>query len=138
MVVEESVHYSLTDPEGSTEWLYTSPPGTGSVRFGTENRTFFVSMFHQLHCLRGFQRYLLGGKHLDKGHLQHCFNYVRQQILCHADLTLEPGDFATRNFSESRVGATHTCQDWEAVYDYMTVNWDDLMIWKINQEEANR
>jgi len=137
MVVEESAHYSLTDPEAGIEWLYTSPPGTGSVRFGAENRTFFVSMFHELHCLRGFRHHFLGGKHSDKAHLQHCFNYLRQQILCHADLTLEPGDFTTRNFSENRIGATHTCQDWEAIYDYLTVNWDDWMIWKLNQEEAD-
>jgi len=25
-------------------------------------------------------------------HLQHCLNYLRQQALCHPDLTLEPGD----------------------------------------------
>ena len=51
---------------------------------------------------------------------QHCLNYLRQQALCHLDLTLEPGDFATRDFDVDRVWETHVCYDFEAVWDYNT------------------
>lgn len=57
------------------------------------------------------------------GHHHHCFNYLRQSMLCSADITLEPGDFAERNFTEKRIGATHTCQDWEPIYDMVDDNW---------------
>ncbi|KAH9014602.1 hypothetical protein EDB83DRAFT_2321483 [Lactarius deliciosus] len=43
-------------------------------------------------------------------HHQHFLNYLRQKPLCHPDLTLEPGDFATRDFEEVRVGQTHVSQ----------------------------
>ena len=56
-------------------------------------------------------------------HLHHCFNYIRQWMLCDADLTLEPGDFAQRNFTTERVGATHTCTDWQPIYDMVNDRW---------------
>lgn len=129
MIVEESVHYSILDKEAQLEWLYNSPPGTGSVRLGAENRTFFVSMFHELHCLRGLRASLAGDEGIfDSSHMHHCFNYLRQLILCQADLTLEPGDFETRDLHQSLMGSTHICKDWETIYAYLTVNWDDWMI----------
>ncbi|KAH9053135.1 hypothetical protein EDB87DRAFT_1569667, partial [Lactarius vividus] len=39
-------------------------------------------------------------------HEQHCLNYLRQKELCHPDLTLEPIDFATREFEVDRVRQT--------------------------------
>ncbi|KAH7912739.1 hypothetical protein BJ138DRAFT_1147525 [Hygrophoropsis aurantiaca] len=120
MQVEESVHFTL-DSDASHEWWSVSPPGTGGVRFGPDNRVLFVAMFHETHCLRLFRDGLLG--HLDSEHMLHCLNYVRQWTLCHADLTLEPGDFTTRNFTQDRVGATHVCRDWDALYDEVSRNW---------------
>ncbi|KAH7918124.1 hypothetical protein BV22DRAFT_1025125 [Leucogyrophana mollusca] len=120
MEVEESVHFS-PDPKASHEWWAASPPGTGGVRLGAENRVFFVSMFHQTHCLRYFRDGLLG-KSVPE-HILHCLNYVRQWTLCHADLTLEPGDFTMRNFTQDRVGQTHVCHDWDALYDEVSANW---------------
>lgn len=126
MAVEESVHYPLVAPEAMSEWLETSP-GTygGNIRLGPDNRAFFVSMFHQLHCLRYFRTVLVGDDPVGP-HLQHCFNLLRQWILCHADLTLEPGDFTERDFQRDRQGATHKCRDWEVAYDVVerdTVRW---------------
>jgi len=124
MVVEESVRFSLLDAEAPMEWSSTSPPGEGSVRLGPDGRLFYLSMFHELHCLRRFQqllRYPLSA--VDVAHTQHCFNYLRQCSLCQADRTLEVGNFITRNFTSDRVGATHTCKDWSVVYDKVTYNW---------------
>ncbi|KAF7792945.1 hypothetical protein EIP86_004048 [Pleurotus ostreatoroseus] len=127
MAVEESVRYSLTDPESELEWLWTGPIGDHHVRLGQPRRAFAVPMFHQLHCLRTIRELIdRGGLHRFPrayGHVHHCFVYLRQWTLCSADVTLEPGDFMQRNFTIERVGATHTCQDWEPVYDMVADNW---------------
>lgn len=65
----------------------------------------------------------LGGD-VNAGHTHHCLNYLRQTTLCSADLTLEPGDFVTRNFETDRVGALHTCRDWSAAYNMMKERWE--------------
>ncbi|KAG2151241.1 uncharacterized protein EDB93DRAFT_307034 [Suillus bovinus] len=122
-VAEESVRFALDLPESEIEWLSTSPPGTGHVVLGAENRSFFVAMFHQLHCLRLF-RAALAGENVQE-HTHHCLNYLRQWILCQADLTMEAGDFTTRDFEQDRVGATHVCRDWGKLYDSVAVNWED-------------
>lgn len=128
-VEEESVRFALDLPEAKIEWLSTSPPGTGFVALGAENRGFFVAMFHQLHCLRLFRAALTGQN--NQKHTHHCLNYLRQWSLCQADLTLEPGDFTTRDFEQHRVGATHVCKDWGELYDSVSVNWRDrqLVFW---------
>ncbi|KAN0129136.1 hypothetical protein V8E53_013007 [Lactarius tabidus] len=58
-------------------------------------------------------------------HHQHCLNYLREQALCRPDLTLEPGDFASRNFEVDSVRQTHTCRDFETAWDYNTRSWLD-------------
>ncbi|KAH7918187.1 hypothetical protein BV22DRAFT_1108427 [Leucogyrophana mollusca] len=123
MVVEESVHFSLNAPDAQLEWLATSPPGTGSIRLGDDNRSFFVSMFHQVHCLRYFRQAVLGSP--EEEHVHHCLNYLRQWTLCQSDLTLEQGDFTTRNFTQQREGETHVCRDWNTLFDEVSVNWGE-------------
>ncbi|KAJ8090150.1 hypothetical protein PM082_018735 [Marasmius tenuissimus] len=126
LTIEESVHYSPFETQLSTkEWLYNSPWGTGTYRGGSEHTLFFVAGFHDMHCLRHIHASLLNTHHKSKGwgHLQHCFNIVRQSILCQADMTLEEGDFTQRDFTKDRFGATHICRDWDAVYDEIGSNW---------------
>ena len=127
ITVEESVHFALANPESAHEYLWTAPYGDNHIRLGPDMRAFAVAMFHQLHCLRGTQAALkMGWGKMRPGaqeHLHHCFNYIRQWTLCDADLTLEPGDFAQRNFTTERVGATHTCTDWQPIYDMVNDRW---------------
>ncbi|KIK02521.1 hypothetical protein K443DRAFT_32177, partial [Laccaria amethystina LaAM-08-1] len=123
MTVEESAHSGITDPEAEEEWAWTATIGDGHVRIGGEKRMFPVAMFHQLHCLRRIRSTLVEGwGNIPEGrkrHMLHCFNYLRQWTLCDADVTLEKGDFAKRNFTTERRGATHTCIDWVPAYEYM-------------------
>lgn len=133
-VEEESVRFALDSPEANIEWLSTSPPGTGHVALGPENRAFFVAMFHQLHCLRLFRAALTGQN--DQEHTHHCLNYLRQWSLCQADLTLEPGDFTTRDFEQHRVGATHVCKDWGELYDSVAINWKDKQLAAVSNYTA--
>ncbi|KAF9450001.1 hypothetical protein P691DRAFT_758593 [Macrolepiota fuliginosa MF-IS2] len=127
MTVQESAHFAVADPESELEWLWTATIGDGHVRLGDEKRMFAVAMFHQLHCLRGMRNALAKGWHhigrSRKGHIHHCYNYLRQWTLCSADVTLEPGDFTTRNFTVNRQGATHTCIDWQPSYELMKDKW---------------
>ena len=82
MSIEESVHYSLTDPEAEKEWLYNSPWGAGSYRLESDstNRGFFVVMFHQLHCLRRMRAYFTSEDPEGPGHVQHCLSFLRSTV----------------------------------------------------------
>jgi Mycotoxin biosynthesis protein UstYa len=128
MVVEESVHYIAGGPGGKDEWRYQRGFGfDGAARLGAHNRTFAVSLYHQEHCLLYLHAQLTDrGANDENGrfaHHQHCLNYLRQQALCHPDLTLERGDFATRDFEVDRVGETHVCRDFETAWDDNTERW---------------
>jgi Mycotoxin biosynthesis protein UstYa len=132
MVVEESVHYVAggggSGPGGKDEWEYQRGFGfDGAARLGADNRTFAVSLYHQEHCLLYFHAQLTGDDDSSArgrfAHHQHCLNYLRQQALCHPDLTLEPGDFATRDFDVDRVGQRHVCRDFDTAWDYNTERW---------------
>jgi len=131
MVVEESVHYDPGTTGGKDEWQYQRGFGfDGAGRLGADNRTFAVSLYHQEHCLLYFHTELADRRRSDatqrqdkRAHHQHCLNYLRQQALCHPDLTLEPGDFTTRDFDVERVGQTHMCRDFETAWDRNTESW---------------
>ena len=124
MEIEESVHYSLSDPEANEEWMYGIPYGGGTYRVGTFNRTLVGTMFHQLHCVRTMRKILVeGAKGGTDHHAQHCLRYLREEILCEANTTLEPGDFTTTNFTEKRAGAAYACRDWTQVYSEVEQNW---------------
>ena len=126
MTVEESVHYALDGIASVYDWASNSPPGVGYVRLGSNHRTFCVSMFHQLHCLRLLRVSLTDPSHplSNMHHSQHCLNYIRQMVLCSPDLTLEPYDPLEKDFDQDRVGVTHVCRDWSAVYAELTDNWN--------------
>ncbi|KAL9032285.1 MAG: hypothetical protein Q9214_008030, partial [Letrouitia sp. 1 TL-2023] len=92
-----------------------------------------VSVFHQLHCLNelriGF--YSPDFRHGDDvntadqhahstAHMKHCFDYLRQALMCAADLTLEPLR-SPREGSMPGVngwGVGHICRDWEGVREW--------------------
>ncbi|KAI0371488.1 hypothetical protein BV20DRAFT_941747 [Pilatotrama ljubarskyi] len=125
LVVEDPAHYSISGLDAREEWAANTPKGYSYVRLGPEYRTFAVSMFHELHCLR-LMRSALAGDHrpATDGHFGHCLIYLRQLILCNPDLTLEPPDVMDHDYDVKQDGSTHICQDWRQVYDAMASNWD--------------
>ncbi|KAJ7744017.1 hypothetical protein DFH07DRAFT_978688 [Mycena maculata] len=126
MVVEETRSYPIEgDPDAREIWATTNSKGFGYVRLGSEDRAFAVAMFHQLHCVR-LLRAALAGRYdtTSRGHVHHCLNYIRQMILCSPNLTLEPPDVLSRDFEVDRIGATHVCSDWTAMYSAAEQNWD--------------
>ncbi|KZT01793.1 uncharacterized protein LAESUDRAFT_739017 [Laetiporus sulphureus 93-53] len=127
MVIEESVHYPLQGLASDGQWDSLSSESYGYVRLGTDDRLFAVTMFHELHCLR-MLNFAFGKEGIaTPEHIRHCLGYLRDGILCTPDLTLEPGDFEERDFEVERMGATHFCRDWSAVYPIMDENY---AVWK--------
>lgn len=123
MTVEESVHYPLLGNESDIQWASLSSAGYGYVRLGPENRLFAVTMFHELHCLR-MLNYAFGKSRIASiEHVQHCLAYLKDGIICDADLTIEPGNFEERDFESQRTGVTHVCKDWASLYEAMDQNY---------------
>jgi hypothetical protein len=56
--------------------------------------------------------------HVNFNHIPHCFDYIRQGLMCSADTTLE---FAKMDEHGQRIrnvdgwGAEHQCRDWDAI-----------------------
>ena len=121
--MEETVHYQPLGEASDEEWLSLTSAGYGYVRLGSEDRTFMVTMFHELHCLRMLNRAFTKSQGATPEHIRHCLNYIRHSILCSPDLTLEPGDFAEKDFTVERTGGVHTCKDWGYIYRFMDDNY---------------
>lgn len=119
MVAEESIQYPILGHSSDPEWFSLTTSEFGYVRLGPDGRLFIVSMFHQMHCLRVLNLAFSKARIATPGHIKHCLNYLRQAALCAADLTLEPGDFETKDYGVERTGATYTCRDWSSVYPIM-------------------
>ena len=105
-------HFSLYNDD---EWG-TLFPSDGFVRLGPNNRTFHVSVFHQLHCLDVIRVGFLTNRTHALEHIQHCLRYLRQILTCHADTTLEvdipqvvDGSWT---HAANGVGSVHRCKDW--------------------------
>ncbi|KAJ7641814.1 hypothetical protein FB45DRAFT_901075 [Roridomyces roridus] len=119
--------YPLRDDES---WASTVPPQRGFIRLGSSGRPWSVSAYHQAHCVNGIRfSYVSARDGLFKteesrahafGHVNHCFDVLRQSILCRADTTLVevPGGEQTRR-----------CRDWTRVREFIDENhefWRDV------------
>jgi len=136
MTLENSLHYGLNNSVAGAEFRSLYPESSmGFIRLGPHNRFFGLSMYHQLHCLESLRLALLGvrphNEFLNEGtkekvwtvdHVAHCLNYLRQTILCAADLTLEPEVVDGSGDVGQGLGVTHVCRDWSVVNDYAERN----------------
>ncbi|CAG8961827.1 hypothetical protein HYFRA_00014003 [Hymenoscyphus fraxineus] len=84
-----------------------------------------VTVYHQLHCLDGLRMASMGENHTEHNnlvgqtpeeHLQHCFDYIRQSLLCNADTTLEP----LTGFPPDVQGwgTSHQCRSHQEIFDW--------------------
>lgn len=120
--IEESIRFRLNDhPSVPQAWMANVPSGIGYVRLGPEHRIFAISMYHELHCLLKIHRTIVS-RSGPTPHIQHCFAYIRQSILCAADLNLEPIDFRRHNFSHQPVTSSRTCKDWRHIHHFAEQN----------------
>ncbi|KAF4624580.1 hypothetical protein G7Y89_g13590 [Cudoniella acicularis] len=119
--------------ETNTAWQSLFPMGRGFVKAhgrekGMVDAQYSIAAFHQYHCLYQM-RGLFSVVHLSSrpltndelDHVYHCFEYLRQVIVCHADPTMDvflplverPGVIETLGW-----GNTHVCRDWDALSEW--------------------
>lgn len=123
VTIEETMHYLPLGDESEEAWLSAVPQGYGYIRVSLEDRTFVVSMFHELHCLRMINRAFSRSPTVTLEHLEHCLNYIRQNVLCSPDLALEPGNFEEKDFEVEHTSGTHACKNWDVIYSHMDENY---------------
>ncbi|PSS34214.1 hypothetical protein PHLCEN_2v1724 [Hermanssonia centrifuga] len=129
MAIENSRHYQVDGPDVQLEWDSIYPGGDlGFIRLGPRKRFFGLSLYHQIHCLESLREAILGQGHGEGhsgvDHSSHCLNYLRQTVLCAADLTLEPEiTEGTQDVGEG-IAVTHVCRDWGEVHAFVQRNWE--------------
>ncbi|TLD18106.1 hypothetical protein PspLS_10461 [Pyricularia sp. CBS 133598] len=140
------------------KWLNLVPKGLGYVKIdhperhnnlphklvGFPNTTAYTtSVTHQLHCLHAIASTYTNmitnttgsGSGMDDmapWHVNHCFEYLRQTIMCCGDTALE-GEATT--FPDNETGsdgwdATHVCKNYDQIHSYLESNraLDDVWI----------
>ncbi|KAF7358520.1 hypothetical protein MVEN_00902900 [Mycena venus] len=117
--------YPLDD---DLKWGSIVAPKRGFIRHGSEGAPISISLYHQLHCVNGIRfAYVATRDGLFKtekaraasfAHVNHCFDLLRQSLLCKADTTLIPVN------ASSQAGVTRRCRDWEQVRRFVDENHD--------------
>ncbi|KAI0480019.1 hypothetical protein F4859DRAFT_513513 [Xylaria cf. heliscus] len=89
------------DNASEAAWNSLVPLGQGSVRYPSDSpNVYTLSVVHQLHCLWSIHNNFYTALQSDSfppedhvwSHMRHCFDYLRQSLLCAADVTLEQVD----------------------------------------------
>lgn len=108
-----------------TEWG-TLFPTDGSVRGGATNRTFLVTMVHQLHCLDVIRVGYVTNATGYRGHIEHCLRYLVASFHCYADTTLEEDKLVLVDGEWLHAvyawGTEHKCRDRTALNRYLIDN----------------
>ena len=139
MNIEPTKHYQLSGHNADAEWAVLAPHN-GIVHLGPHRQPYSVSLFHQLRCLDIIRRDMMvigvesdslppSPLPPDRDSLslsklsRHCLNYMRQMVLCRADLALDP---VLGRALEARVRPdTNQCVDWRRVYEELEKNQQD-------------
>ncbi|RBR09849.1 hypothetical protein FVER53590_13633 [Fusarium verticillioides] len=86
-----------------------------------------LNVFHQLHCLNMIRKrlYIEDGKydpnHKLTGieHLEHCYDALRQSLMCSADITPLPWVWSDKAQEAKEVArVTHTCRDFDVLRNW--------------------
>ncbi|CZR59239.1 uncharacterized protein PAC_09131 [Phialocephala subalpina] len=123
---------------GEDPWATLEPAGRGFIQVPVENplagggsvidsQYYCISMFHQLHCIASLKAAfdsMMNKSHTGDGHplghLNHCFDYLRQATMCAGDMTLEPAveytDIGRKGVEGWNV--EHRCRNFQAMKDF--------------------
>ncbi|KAK1070475.1 hypothetical protein LTR12_008738 [Friedmanniomyces endolithicus] len=120
-------------PNATAQGTYNLPLGKST----SHGQVYDISLFHQLHCLANIRAHLLtlqaamDRENRDEiydlllkpqeGHVWHCFDYIRQALMCAGDMTVEwpRTEEDGRRFAVDGWGVTHECKDWDAIMAFM-------------------
>ncbi|KAI5860442.1 hypothetical protein GGS23DRAFT_614024 [Durotheca rogersii] len=104
-----------------------------------EKTVFTTSATHQLHCLFAIVQTYSGmssGHEIPDDHhwhMIHCFDYMRQAIMCSADMALEGLEttFPDHNGGSDGWDSKHVCRNWNDVKSYLESvrAYDDKLIY---------
>ncbi|KAI0505347.1 hypothetical protein F5B22DRAFT_529266 [Xylaria bambusicola] len=111
----------LEDPLTEDAWDSILPLGQGTVILSDSSQVYVVSVMHQLHCLWSIHQAFYTALHADPAkvdlqdfaHMRHCFDYIRQALMCSADATLEPVDPVLGGVTGWN--GTHVCNDFSSL-----------------------
>ena len=158
MNIEPTTHYQLSGTSADTEWDALAP-NDGILHLGPHRRPYGISLFHQLRCLDVIRLQLnimfastgvtedddhsepssssspLRGDNDDKLG-RHCLNYMRQMVLCRADLAVDP---VLGRELEARVRPdTNQCVDWRRVYEELEKNQREYARWASEHQHQDQ
>ncbi|KAH7139073.1 hypothetical protein B0J11DRAFT_516014 [Dendryphion nanum] len=154
-----SNHSSLESlREAREHWKTLVPPGQGFVRLDeeraknralpkpikwtdpTKDGSFYgTAIVHSIHCLYSimaeYDALALGlkSKQHDTLHMDHCFDYIRQSLMCAGDTTLAGEDFPGGSYQFEVV---HVCRNWDQIYDWLDENRPSDK-WQFGEEELS-
>nr|POE85459.1 phenylalanine aminomutase (l-beta-phenylalanine forming) [Quercus suber] len=100
----------------SPEWAASQGlPPSWTFPWDTTKQMYFIKVFHQLHCLKLIRRALLAWQAGENathyvGHIGHCLDALRQDLMCHADDTPMP---STRRRHSLGDGQETQCMDFD-------------------------
>lgn len=144
MTIEKYEKYEDITHEGDDAWDELLTPNEGFLikEIDGVRQEWGISMFHQLHCLgmmrMSYQSFLLKeravgfsehggddkpdwnttkeGLHDKFGHILHCYDYLRQNIICAADGTIEQPQIVDDRAVINGYWMTHKCGDSKRLY----------------------
>jgi Mycotoxin biosynthesis protein UstYa len=120
MYIEPTKHYPLSGPNADAEWAALTPHN-GIIHLGPHRQPYSISLFHQLRCLDIIRRDIVGSLPPEGNKLsRHCLNYMRQMVLCRADLAVDP--ILGRDLGAEVHADTNQCVDWRRVYRELEKN----------------
>ncbi|TCD66352.1 hypothetical protein EIP91_001456 [Steccherinum ochraceum] len=112
--------------QSDMDWSSILPkPWNGFFSLGPNNRPFATSLYHQLHCLdqirTSFVRSNVDAETMR--HVEHCLRYLKDVLLCHADITVEPAEWMEVGGNTmpgtDGDGVVHSCRDWDKVKEFV-------------------
>ncbi|KAF6806286.1 hypothetical protein CSOJ01_08945 [Colletotrichum sojae] len=99
------------------------PPINQSPESDIPMDRFCLTVFHQLHCLRGIQEafYALIKDPTSQpalAHVNHCIDYIRVGVMCYGDTALEGQSTYSSEDRANGNGSNHVCKDFGAILEW--------------------
>ena len=114
--IEPTPDHSLSGGAPLSHW------GDPAEEWQEGSQVWATTLMHQIHCLgmmKSTWTKMANGESINNrrhDHFPHCIEYLRQAVMCQADLTLEPAiDPMQWPIGTSGWGVVHECKDWDAV-----------------------
>ncbi|EXJ59213.1 hypothetical protein A1O7_06645 [Cladophialophora yegresii CBS 114405] len=139
--VQDPLRFNVTDGLPFDPHEYQMRPAWHFAERAPGNRTeiFVLSMYHQMHCLIMMRKMFMTmspegkvvagmspAEDISNGHLNHCFDYLRQAILCAGDTALDHYAWDETGpepvYGVNGWGATHVCRKLDKIEEFVNEN----------------